>query len=74
MKYLVVWYNPKKDFYYYRIIHDVFGRYHVGYINQYGHKVIVYIDVYEELIRKDSFIKRVLSRFIRFLQKIYRKL
>ena len=74
MKQLVVWYNPKKDIYYYRVINDWFGRYYEGFINQYGHKVVCYIDIYDELIHKDPFIKKVLSKFIRFLQNIYRKL
>lgn len=74
MRKLVVWYDKKHDRYYYKIIHDVFERYYEGFVNQYGHKVIIYIDIYKELIHKEPLRKKVLSRFIRFLQNIYKNI
>lgn len=70
MKKVVIWYNVNKGIYYYRYINDFFNRYYVGYINQYNHVVIMTIDVYKELIYKPKLKNKVLSRLIRFLQRL----
>ena len=49
---IIVWYNPKKDSYKWKKVCDVFDRYYVGFTNQYGHIVVVVIDLYKELIYK----------------------
>lgn len=74
MKSLVVWYKPKSNVYYYKVVYNFFDKYYPGYTNSYGHVVILVINIYKELIHKDSMFKMVLSHFIGFLQKIYRKL
>lgn len=70
MKKIVVWYNPNKQIYYYRYIHDIFNRYFEGYVNQYSHKVIMTIDLYKEIIYRPKLKNKVLSRLIRFLQRL----
>lgn len=74
MKSLIVWFNPNKNEYYYKVIYNLFGKYEVGYINQYNHIVILVIDIYKELIYKMPLRKKVLSRCICFLQNIYRRI
>lgn len=74
MKTLVVWYDPNKNLYYYKLVYDFSKKYHVGFKNQYNHEVILTIDVYKELIYKCPFIKKVLRKIISFLHKIYNKL
>lgn len=50
MKKIVVWYNPNKDIYYYRIIKSYFYErynYSVGSINNYGHIIVLIIPFYK---------------------------
>lgn len=68
-KKIVVWFNPNTNTYYYKHIYDTFNRYHVGYVNQYSHKVIIVIDIYKDLFDKPSIKVKVIKRLIRFLQK-----
>ena len=64
---VVVWYNPNKDSYYYRKYSTFSQVYDVGYTNQYGHEVILVIDLlYREKIPLK---KRILNSLISFLQK-----
>ena len=49
MKKIVVWYNPNKDIYYYRIVRGIFYErydYVCGSINNYGHIIVCVIPVY----------------------------
>lgn len=69
-KKIIVWFNPSKQQYYYRHIHDIFERYYVGYINQYNHEVILVIDIYKDLIKKTPLKTKVINWLIRFLQKM----
>ena len=54
MKKLVVWYNPNKNTYYYRVVRGFFYEryeYKEGSINNYGHVIVLVIPVYKiELI------------------------
>lgn len=74
MKSIIVWYNPKKNVYFYKIIYNFWDRYYEGYVNQYGHICILIIDIYKDLIYKEPLRKMVLKKFISFLQKIYKNL
>lgn len=69
-KKIVVWFNPNKKSYYYKIVHDYFNRYEVGYENQYSHKIILVIDIYKDLVHKTPLKTKVIKRLIRFLQKL----
>lgn len=73
MRKIVVWYNPNTKDYRYRLYHDFFNKYYVHKINQYGHEIVLVIDL-DQLIYKPSLLNVVLSRFIRFLQKINKRL
>lgn len=74
MKSVIVWYRPKENKYQYKVVYNLFDRYYEGFVNQYGHIVVLVIDIYKDLIYKEPLRKKVLSRIIGFLQKIYRKL
>ena len=71
---LVIWYNPNKKEYYYKILKHFTKRYKQGFINQYGHEVILVIDLHYNLFYKKPFIKRVITKIISFLQYIDKKL
>lgn len=68
---VVVWYNEKKNDYYYKLIHDFsYKNYHTGYKNGYNHEIILIIrDIYLKK-PKIKFKKRVITKIISFLQRI----
>lgn len=78
MKKIVVWYNPNKKKYYYRIVHGLYYDYKPGLKNNYNHEVILVINL--STICNSCFhttynpIKLVLRRLISFLQNIQKRL
>lgn len=71
----VIWFNRKKDYHYYRIVKGSYKRYYIGYINQYGHEVVLIIRLkYDIYVKKTSIKKRVLKKLISFLQNINEKI
>lgn len=72
MKLVVIWYNHKENLYYHRIVSGYYTNYVIGYKNQYGHEIIYTFEL--KTCFKVSRTKMVLSRFIRFLQKLEKKL
>lgn len=73
MRKIAIWYNPNTRVYSYKLYYDCFNKYYLHKTNQFGHEIILIIDL-DQLINKPSILKRVLSRFIRFLQKINKRL
>lgn len=72
MKYrtIIVWFNRNKKKYYfkkYRVFIE--NKYEVGYVNQYNHEIILIIDI-RDFYYKTPLKKRLIKRFIRFLEKI----
>ena len=69
MKKIVVWYNPNKDIYYYRIVRGIFYErydYVPGAVNNYGHVIVVVILFYSlELTKTES------ERYKRFKRNKY---
>lgn len=70
--YIVIWLKPN-GVYYYKLTNYGF-KYHVGYVNSYGHQVVLLLDVFHEFIYREKFSKMVLKKFISFLQKILNKM
>ena len=69
---IVIWLNLKNGQYFHKIFRSFF--YHsVGYINQYNHKIVDIVE-YKELHDRHKLIKRLLRRFISFLENILKKL
>lgn len=71
MKKLVIWKKDDNDFYY-KIV-GTFGKSELGYKNHYGHEIVYSID-FGQIFYKPNILKKVIKRFIRFLQKIDKKL
>lgn len=72
-KNIVVYYNRKKDEYYYKVVKYV--DYEVGHKNSYGHEVILIIDVMDVWYPpKVSIQERLLKRLISFLENKLKKL
>ena len=66
---LVIWFNPNRNIYYYRLIRGFYNNYVVGNKNQYDHVIVLVIDLeYEK--QRTSIRKRLIRRFISFLEKI----
>lgn len=68
---LVIW-KKKDNNYYYRVVSGYYCNYEVGYINQYGHEIILIINNFY-LMNRTSFPKRFLRKTIRFLKGIERR-
>lgn len=68
-KKIVVWYNPNKRNYYYKLVWGFYTNYHIGYVNQYSHVVVLIIDRVDIKVKKDPLKKRVLTRIINYLQR-----
>lgn len=74
MPIVVVWFNPNKKEYYYKIVKGYYKRYFVGYKNQYNHEVILVIPLKYEVIYKIPLRKKVLTKLISFLQNIEKRI
>lgn len=68
-KILIVWFNPNKNTYYYKIVWGWYANYYIGYRNQYNHVVVLIIDKIEFRIPKEPLKRRVLTRIINYLQR-----
>lgn len=75
MKKIIVWRKPNGS-YYFRTITSLWNEREVGDTNQYGHEVILIIDIDYLTYSKpySSLRKRVLMRLISFLQNINKKI
>lgn len=74
MFWIVVWFNPNKKEYYYKIVKGYYRKYEVGEKNRYGHTIILVIDMYKDIYYKTSYKRKVLRKFISFLQNIEKKI
>lgn len=67
-RYLIIWYNPNKDSYYYKYVNGFYQDYYVGFKNQYEHEVILIIKlIYHKY--KLPIKKRIKRKLISFLDK-----
>lgn len=78
MKKIIIWYNPNKKTYYYRFVYGLYYDYKPGLKNSYNHEVILVINLSTICdscyYSTHSFLKRVLKKFISFLQYILKKI
>lgn len=66
---LIVWFNPNKNIYYYKLVRGTYSQYRVGFKNQYGHEVVLIIDdVLYHKPSKKPIKQRVITSLISFLQ------
>lgn len=69
MKRLIVWYNPHKKEYYYKVVRTHYIDYYVGVKNSYDHEVVLVIHDLIFDIKKKSHKERFRKKLIRFLDK-----
>lgn len=67
---IIVWFNPHKNSYYYKMVKGTYANYEVGYTNSYNHKIIFIIDNVYVVKPKVSIKTRLIKRLIRFLERI----
>ena len=80
MKRLVVWYNPQKETYYYKIVRGFFYEnydYVVGAVNSYGHTIVLIIELNEVFFKSVkpfypivSMKDKIIKKLIFFLKKL----
>ena len=67
MRTLVIWYNRNKNCYYYKFVTILKRGYHVGYVNQYNHEIILIIsskEVQPVIIKKYVSIRKSICEFL----------
>ena len=69
MKKIIVWYNPNKEVYYYRVVKCNYVEYTVGFKNSYNHEIVLVIDDFFVQHNHYSLKKRLIKKIIRFLDK-----
>lgn len=72
-RYLVVWYVPKNNTYYFKILKHNYNSYYKGYINDYDHVCIICEDISKYLYITRQYLglkRRVIRLLISFLNKI----
>lgn len=70
-KFLVVWFIPKKNVYYFKILKHNYNNYYVGYVNDYNHVVILFenISPYLYICKYNFNIKRkIINKLVSFLE------
>lgn len=72
INFIVFWLNLNTNVYYHKIYKTHFSH-SIGYINQYNHKVVDIVE-YKEIIDRHKSLKRLLRKFISFLENILKKL
>lgn len=70
MRKIIVYYNPNRDCYYFRTVRCYYRNYEVGEKNQYGHEVILIIDIDVLTSSSMSLKEKLITRFILFLERI----
>lgn len=72
-RYIIIWFVPKKNQYYYKNVHGFyqgyFNDYKVGFINQYNHKIVLIIDTYDKKIGLKSFKTKIIDNIISWLER-----
>lgn len=64
---LLIYHNPKNNSYYYRKKLNLYTEYEIGYVNGYGHEIVLIIDLGPT--EKIPFRRKIINRLIAFLQK-----
>ena len=67
-KVLIIWRKPDNT-YYWRVIKKNYN-YYVGFINQYGHEVILIVDIFKNFFYKEKIKNVVIKKLISFLHRL----
>lgn len=73
MDIIVVWFNPNKNEYYYKIVKGYYRKYNINDKNRYGHVIILTIPLYK-LFYKVPIRRKVITKVISFLQYIEKRI
>jgi len=71
MKKIVVWYNPNKDIYYYKIVRGIFYErydYVPGSVNNYGHIICLVIPFYSLTLTSTELKRYKSNRYASFFK------
>ena len=68
-RYLIIWYNPKKNIYYYKYVTGIYQDYFVGFVNQYNHVIVLILKLNFYKSKKTPLRKRLIRKIISFLEK-----
>lgn len=68
---LIVWYKPKKNEYYIKLVSGYYQDYFIGKVNIYGH-IIVHIEEIEFIKYKTPLKIRIIRKLIRILERLER--
>lgn len=66
-RFLIIW-KREDNSYYYKIVVGTYQHYFVGFINSYGHVIVLIIPI-QFVISRPSFKKRLYKRIISYLEK-----
>ena len=66
---IIIW-KKQDNSYYYRIVKGHYSNYEIGYVNSYGHQIVLIIDNLEYRVRKKPLKNRVKKKIINFIEKI----
>lgn len=70
---IVIYHNPRKNEYYYKIVKGYYRKYAVGQKNRYGHIILLVIE-YKDIYKKPTLLRKVIKKLISFLQNIEKKI
>ena len=65
---VVIWYNPNNNSFYYRKYSFLTNRYEIGFKNNYGHEVVLIIDLTSH--ERISLKRRIVDKLIYHLKNI----
>ena len=72
-RYLIVWYNPAKNLYTFKILKHNYNGYYVGFINDYNLVVVIFSDISNYLYVSKyyfGFKRRFKRKLISFLERL----
>lgn len=67
-KKIIIW-KRQDCTYYYRIVRGMYCDYHIGYINRYGHEIVLIIENLEYNVKKTPYKTRLKRKLINYLEK-----
>lgn len=72
---IAIWYNPKEESYYYKLLTSICFE-TPGFVNRYGHELVLVIPVYKDLIKQHNapFFIKILRKVISLLTRLDNKL
>ena len=71
---LIVWYNPRKQSYYHKIVRGFYTNYNIGFKNQYNNTIVYIISLEKQFkIPKKRLKEQIIDNIILYLRKLERR-